>query len=105
MAQINPKFISWLAPTENTDGSPIVGALAYRLMLDGADFADFPGTLNPDGRYEQPLDVLGLPDGEHTYALKAFYTDSPELISDPSASVTMITGVTAPNAPLDFSAD
>ena len=102
MAKINPREFSWTAPTQNTDGSPIVGELSYRMNLDGSPFLDFPGTLNPDGRYYQVTDNMNLPDGAHVVTLQAFYVDSPELISDPSNALDIIVGVTQPEVPLDF---
>jgi hypothetical protein len=53
MAIVNPRQFSWTAPTQNTDGTDITEALNYRLELDGSPFLDFPGVLNPDGKYYQ----------------------------------------------------
>lgn len=105
MAKINPKNLSWTAPTENTDGSPIENALSYRLVVNGTDFADFPGSLNADGRFEQPIAMLGLPEGRHTLHLKAFYVEDPDSISDPSNGVEIFLGVLKPNPPTAFSAE
>ena len=104
MAKINPVTISWSAPTLNTDGTPIVGALSYRLMVDGVDFLDFPGSLNPDGKYYEDVAPMAIPNGAHTLALKAFYVDEPSLISDPSGVLDIIVGVTAPAAPFGLAA-
>jgi len=105
MAKINPQDISWLAPTTNMDGSAIVEPLSYRLAVDGVDFLDFPGTLNPDGRYSESTASMGLETGVPlSITLKAFYVSSPSLISDPSAPLEIILGVAKPNPPLDLRA-
>jgi len=104
MAKLNPTKITWEAPTSNTDGSPIVGDLAYRLYVDGSGFADFPGALNPDGKYEADITVMGLPDGASTLTLAAFYVDKPELISDPSNGIDIVLGVARPNPPTGLDA-
>ena len=104
MATINPTTLSWNAPTENVDGSPITDPLSYRLVVDGADFLDFPGTLNPDGSYSVATVDLGLPNGIFQMELKTFYEEAPELISDPSNSIVIGLGVTSPNPPTAFSA-
>ncbi len=104
--RINPQQISWQAPTENTDGSPITQELAYQLDVDGQAFATFPGFLNPDGSYSQQVaDITGLqPNVEYTLALRAFYTAQPALISDPSNTLTIVVGVARPNPPAAFDA-
>ena len=104
MAKINPTKFSWTAPTQNTDGSDIVGELSYTMTLDGTDFLSFPGSLNPDGKFYELTENMNLPAGASTFALKAFYIDKPSLISDPSNSIEIIMGVTNPEAPLDFGA-
>lgn len=103
MAQINPKEFSWTAPTQNTDGSDIVGNLSYTLTLDGEDFLSFPGALNPDGKFYESTENMNLPDGASSVALKAFDIDKPNLVSKPSGVLEIIVGV-VPEAPLDFGA-
>jgi hypothetical protein len=108
MATVNPQKITWSAPTQNTDGTPIVESLNYRLVVDGVDFLDFPGTLNPDGKFEQELAPLNLPANQVlTLALKAFYGvgDQPGLVSAPSGSIEVILGVAAPEAPFGLAAE
>ena len=104
MASINPVRLKWTAPTKNTDGTDIAGDLSYRLTVDGTVFLDFPGTLNPDGRFSESMDALGLSDGAHTLTLQSFYVSQPSLLSDPSNSLDIVLGVTRPDVPLDFSA-
>ena len=105
MKVINPKKLSWKAPTENTDGTPIAGALSYTLgvMTDTGVFSDvasFPGSLNPDGTYEALFaDMPAFGTGTVELALKAFYVEQPELVSDWSSSITASFGVVNPNAP------
>lgn len=104
MAKINPTEFSWTAPTQNTDGSAIVGELSYILVLGSTDFLSFPGSLNPDGKFYESTENMNLPEGASTVALKAFYIDEPSLVSDPSNSLDIIMGVTSPDVPLDFGA-
>jgi len=96
--------ISWTAPTENTDGSPITQALNYNLYIDGVNQLSFPGTLNPDGRYTFPLDqVSGMQlDADYTLTLTAVDEDGDE--SDPSNAI-VVTRLARPNAPTAFSAE
>ena len=102
MAKINPTELSWLAPTNNTDGSVITEPLSYRLAVDGVDFLDFPGSLNADGRFYEDIAPMAIPDGPHSFTLKAFYVSQPLLISDPSGALDVVLGVKPPEAPLDF---
>lgn len=104
MAQINPTVVQWTAPTANIDGTAISEPLSYRLMVDGVDFLDFPGTLNPDGHYTEDTAPMGLPDGLHELALKAFYVTQPLLISDPSNTIEILVGVEQPNPPINLEA-
>jgi len=104
MAKINPTEFKWTAPTQNTDDSDIVGDLSYIMTLNGEDFLSFPGTLNPDGKFFESTENMNLPDGASSIALKAFYVDQPNLVSDPSNSLDIIVGVTQPKPPLDFGA-
>ena len=104
MAKLNPVTLQWEAPTQNTDGSAITEPLSYRLMVDGADFLDFPGNLNPNGLYEAEIAPMNIPKGPHTLNLKAFYRDNPDLISDPSGPLEIVMGVGRPNPPTAFSA-
>jgi hypothetical protein len=105
MALINKSTLKWMAPTLNTDGSAISQELSYRLTVDGADFLDFPGTLNPNGEFEQPLAPLNLPQNQvMMLALKAFYVNEPQLISEPSGTLEVILGVPAPAAPFGLAA-
>lgn len=102
--KINPINLRWRAPTENVDGTPIVGELSYTLgVFDGvADYTEvvsFPGALNPGGEYEAPFADMPALEGQVTLALKAFYVNKPELESVWSNSIDAVFGVTAPNPP------
>jgi len=106
MTKINPLKISWLAPIENTDGTAITEPLSYRMLVDGVDFLDFPGTLNADGKYEEYTTSMNLPSNEVlSITLKAFYASNPDIISIPSNVIEVMLGVAAPNAPLELSAE
>jgi hypothetical protein len=96
--------LSWTAPTENTDGSPITQSLTYNLYQDVITaLLSFPGTLNPDGQYSFPVaDVAAFnADGDYTLSLTAVDEDGDE--SDHSNSI-VITRSMAPKAPALFGA-
>lgn len=98
---INPKTLSWTAPTTNVDGSPITGTLEYEVGVKaGTTFeptAVIPGQLQPDERYQAPIGELALPKGDHTIALRTFTKEQPGVKSDWSESVTFsIAGVPMP---------
>jgi len=73
----------WSAPRERTDGTPLtqeeIDAMVYTVgyqTMGQADqvyieLASFPGTLNPNGQYEQPFNTLGLPAEDLDLAMKA----------------------------------
>lgn len=106
-------FLSWLAPTQNVDGTDIDYALTYRLYVDAQPVMTFPGTLNPDGRYQFPLaDVAALSsEGAHELTLTAFpegidLEAEPERESDPSNAITITTVViVVPKGPSDLRGD
>lgn len=99
------KDLRWIAPTENTDGTPIDYDLAYNLYADGQPIASFPGTLNPEGQYTFPLaDVGAMQDpGDYNLTLTAFDTALPDRESEPSNGI-VIRRVAGPFAPAAFSA-
>lgn len=84
---LNPRRITWTAPTENTDGTAIDYQLAYALLVDGEPVADFPGTLNPDGTYEALFADLPPIHGEAEIALVAFDVAIPDRRSAPSGTL------------------
>lgn len=106
-------MLSWLAPTQNTDGSNIDYALTYQLYVDGAPVMVFPGTLNPDGKYTFLLqDVPALQEaGSYIVELTAFpegldLSEFPERESDKSGSIVIVTIVVIrPKGPSDFSTE
>lgn len=103
--QGNPRTsISWNAPTQNTDGSPITDQLTYNLYVDNVNTASFPGTLNPDGKYSfllADLPVISQP-GSYQFELTAQDESGDE--SDRSNAITIVRGETIPNAPTSFAA-
>ena len=105
----NPRTkLSWTAPTENTDGSPITQALTYTLYIDIAGVLtptiSFPGTLNPDGTYGFPLGDVGAFEDDRTYTLALTATDADGDESDFSNSIEIrVAGSQVPNAPAALS--
>ena len=100
-------LLSWTAPTQDTDGNEILYSMSYQLYVDSVAILTFPGTLNPDGRYQFPIaDVPALQvPGEYSLTLTAFPDESPELESDPSNSVSLfvMVAIVNPKAPADVS--
>lgn len=96
--------ISWSAPTENVDGTPINYELSYNLYINGINSLVLPGTLNQDGKFEAELGVIAALDAIGTYVLTltAFNVDTPAIESAESNSVTVIT-VAVPLEPADLS--
>ena len=98
---VNASVIRWQAPTEEVDGSAITYPLDYVLGIssdpndpqwdapmaaDGShplSVATFPGSLNPDGSYEQPVSTLSAfdRDGDYYVRLAAMRRGDPSQIS------------------------
>ena len=102
--------LSWSAPTENEDGTPIDYDLAYNLYVDDAETASvsLPGTLNADGKYTAELtDIAALQliaaGVEFAITLTAFDTDKPERESERSNAVVLLRVLADPKAPTDVS--
>jgi len=99
---LNPEKLSWTAPDTNTDGTPIDYALSYNMYVDGTINSSFPGSLNPDGRYEIPFaDTAIGNEGTFNITLTAFNQTFPEAESDPSAPLE-VTFAPVPLAPTDL---
>lgn len=95
--------LSWLAPTLNSDGTPIDYPLGYNLYIDGVVNSALPATLNPAGRFEFPLDGVSALAASGTYQLTvtAFNTDDPFAESAESNPVSIISfGI--PESPTDL---
>lgn len=105
--KINPKTMSWTAPTTNVDGSEIDYELEYEVGVYTEDAQDFEpivtiaGQLQQDGRYTAPIAMLSLVEGEQTIALRSFAKDQPGLKSEWSASVAFMVAP-VPSAPLEL---
>jgi len=110
MPALNPQNLSWTAPTENVDGSPIDYPLAYTLGIGDpggpyTEVASFPGALNPDGMYEAPLPDFDFPeDVVQAIVLRAFNTQQPDVQSAWTNEVEIFVTGKLPNAPTGFSA-
>lgn len=105
--------LTWVAPTENVDGTAIDYALTYRLYIDGVATMTFPGTLNETGLYSFALeDVAAITDaGLYTFKLTAFpqgvdLDQEPERESAKSNGI-QITAVlvVVPKGPADLSTE
>lgn len=74
---VNPGNLRWQPPTENTDGSPIRGALSYNLyraddvagLASAAVYFVVVGALQTDGTYVAPVDNFA--EGRHVIAMTA----------------------------------
>lgn len=106
---LNPNKLSWTAPTENEDGSPIDYELEYEVGLlkdNGTDHdfdpvATIPGQLREGDRYEAPIADMGLGAGDHLLALRSFAKGDPDRKSEWSESVAFRIAK-VPAAPLDL---
>lgn len=105
--------LTWLAPTENEDGSPIDYALTYRLYLDDNATMTFPGTLNETGAYSFPLaDVAAIDSaGSYTFELTAFpegvdLAEFPQQESGRSNAITInAVAIVVPKNPAELSTE
>lgn len=101
--KINPKTLSWQAPTTNVDGTPIDYELDYELGVvdNGVTTAKLviPAQLNETGAYEAAIANMGFAYGEHTVALRTFAKDDPARKSAWSNSVNFILSRRIPSAP------
>lgn len=108
MANVNPTNLSWLAPQENTDGTPIDYDLNYELgeILDSGIEPLFVvvGSLREDNKYYAPLSDLGFTAGEHEVAIRAFAQSEPERKSKWSLPTSFIISDRIPKPPLDLAA-
>jgi hypothetical protein len=106
MAVLNPSVIKWSAPTQDVEGNTITQEMAYNLYRSDQQgpVASFPGTLNPDGKYQITFDEVGAtwPKGETVdIGLTAFYTAKPEIESALSSLVS-IQFVAKPSPPFSL---
>lgn len=102
--KVNPSVISWNAPTTNTDGTEIQYEVNYLVGIGtSADTIEpmmtLPAQLQEDGRFEAPIELLALENGEHFLALKAFAKEDPERVSEWSAPVQFAISEEIPDAP------
>ena len=104
--KINPTTLSWKAPTENEDNTPIDYELGYEVGVKAGDtfmpIYATPGSLNPDGNYEAPIEAMNFQDGVHTIAMRAFRADSPSVMSKWSNELSFEIENDRPNAPFDI---
>lgn len=106
--KLNPKTISWEAPTTNTDGTPIEYQLEYEVGLadESAEggyalLMTIPGQLREGKTYEAPISDLTLEPGRHTIALRSFAKQDPARVSQWSEPVSFRLQP-VPSAPLDL---
>lgn len=102
--------LSWQAPTENTDGSPIEQSLTYNLYsatvadpTEAVAVSSFPGVLNPDGSYTTPLADTAAFDTDGEYFLWLTAVDEDDDESDFSNGISIVRRQ-SPNSPTGFAA-
>ncbi|HEX6994970.1 MAG TPA: putative Ig domain-containing protein [Gammaproteobacteria bacterium] len=80
--------LSWLAPTENVDGSPLTDLAGYKIYW-GTQRGDYPNSVTIDNPGIVTYILEGLVPGTYYFVATAFNTEGAE--SDPSdvASVTI----------------
>jgi hypothetical protein len=106
MVKVNPKDLSWVAPTTNTDGTPIQYELSYELGIQDAAGLIQPnvtivGSLREDDKYVAPIADMGFESGSHTIALRSLAANDPLRVSDWSSTVQFFISDEIPSAPLD----
>lgn len=105
--KINPKKLSWEAPTTNVDGTPIDYEVDYELGIEVNGvinpFLVVPAQLNELGGYEAPIADMGFDYGEHVVALRTFAKNDPTRKSVWSNTVNFIMSRRIPKAPTSLS--
>ena len=100
--KFNPKTLSWSAPTENEDGTPIDYALNYELGVADGDVTEavltLPEELNAEGIYVAQIADMNFEPGTHTVRVRALSEEHEGRISKWSTSVTFAVGAN-PAAP------
>lgn len=99
----NPANLRWQPPTENTDGSAIVGTLNYNLyraddeagLTTAPVFFSIAGVLQVDGTYVAPIE--DFPEGRHVIALTAVDETGDESVQSNTMGFEIRV---VPNAPL-----
>jgi len=109
--KVNPKRLLWSAPKETQGGDSIdESTLSYEVgtVADDGETSPLmvvPGQLlEDDSTYEAPISDLKLDDGEHTLALRSFFTERPEFKSTWSNTVTVTITDEVPKPPRAFTA-
>ena len=81
--------LHWQAPTENTDGTPIDYELDYELGVDEVPTVTMVGSLQEDGTFRAPLNLMSFEVGTYALQLRAINRDQPEFISGWSNSIPL----------------
>jgi hypothetical protein len=63
--------LSWTAPTENTDGTPITDLAGY-LILYGTDPSELTKTVTVAGAKSTTFEISGLAEGTYYFAVVAY---------------------------------
>jgi hypothetical protein len=106
--KVNPTQMTWQAPTQNVDGTPIDYVLNYEVGLEDANgqlqpSMVIPGQLQDGGDYTAPIADLGLAAGStYRIALRTFAKDEPARKSVYSEMVDFAISDRIPNPPLAF---
>jgi hypothetical protein len=107
----NKTKFTWIAPTENTDGTLIDYSLAYELGVQDAQdelqaISVFPGTLNPDGNYSALLSEFPVFNDfkQYTISLRSINTVN-SASSDWAASISFTLSAEVPKPPLALAAE
>jgi hypothetical protein len=63
--------LSWTAPTENTDGTPIIDLAGYRILY-GTDPSELTKTITVAGAKQTTFEISGLAQGTYYFAVVAY---------------------------------
>lgn len=106
--KVNPKRMSWVAPTTNTDGTEINYDLEYEVGLldengDPQSLMVVAAQLREEtSEYQAPIADLQLEPGEHEITMRTFAKEDPDRVSQWSNPVGFVISREIPEVPLDL---
>ena len=105
--KINPKQLSWSAPTTNVDGTPIDYDLEYEVGIVNGDAIStlmvVPAQLREGVDYVAPIEGLSLASGRvYSLALRAFAKEDSKRVSQWAISGEFAISDRVPSPPLAF---
>ncbi len=94
--------LTWTAPTQNEDGTPLTDLAGYNIYYGCSASGDYPQTLSVPDPNATSVVVTGLPNATECYFVATAY-NVPGEESQYSGEATVTTQPAAPNPPTDLS--